>query len=107
MRIAMRTPRPSTTRITCGGPSPRGMKSITRAEPSVVSKSVSSTSVPARYRRSVRVTSPAGAICQRPWLSSPSRAAKHAPESNRGRQSQSIDPLRPTSAAVRMSPMSP
>ena len=37
---------------------------------------------------------------------SPSSAAKQAPESNRGQQSQSIDPSRDTSAAVSQSPMS-
>jgi hypothetical protein len=36
----------------------------------------------------------------------PSRAAKHAGESNRGQHSQSIDPSRATSAAVSQSPMS-
>ncbi len=50
--------------------------------------------------------SPAGASSQRPCSSSPSSAAKQAGESNRGRQSQSIDPSRPTSAAVCGSPMS-
>ena len=40
---------PSTIRTTWGGPSRRrGMKSITRTEPSAVSTSVSSTSVPGR-----------------------------------------------------------
>jgi hypothetical protein len=37
--------------------------------------------------------------------SSPSSAAKHAPESKRGRQSQSIEPSRLTSAAVWVSAM--
>ena len=36
---------------------------------------------------------------------SPSSAAKHAPESNRGKHSQSIEPSRPTSAAVWQSPI--
>jgi len=35
----------------------------------------------------------------------PRSAAKHAPESKRGQQSQSIDPLHETSAAVSQSPM--
>jgi hypothetical protein len=39
-------------------------------------------------------------IIHRPCSGSPRRAAKQAAESNRGRHSQSIDPLRPTSAAV-------
>ena len=38
-------------------------------------------------------------------LGVPSRAAKQAPESNRGRHSQSIEPSRPTRAAVWVSPM--
>jgi hypothetical protein len=36
----------------------------------------------------------------------PSSAAKHAPESKRGTHIQSIDPSRPTSAAVTVSPIS-
>ena len=51
--------------------------------------------------------SPAGAISQRPCLSVPSSAAKQASESNAGQHSQSIDPSRPTSAAVSQSPISP
>ena len=47
----------------------------------------------------------AGAISQRPCSGVPSRAAKQAPESKRGKQSQSIEPSRPTSAAVSQSPM--
>jgi len=50
-------------------------------------------------------TSPTGEIFQRPWRSLPSSAAKQAPESKRGRQSQSIEPLRETSAAVWRSPI--
>jgi MFS family permease len=64
-----------------------------------------STRVPSRYRRDVLRASPAGAIRQQPCFSSPSRAAKHAPESNRGRHSQSIEPSLPTRAAVWRSPM--
>jgi hypothetical protein len=45
-------------------------------------------------------------MIQRPWSDVPSSAAKHASESNRGQQSQSIDPSRPTSAAVSQSPIS-
>ena len=37
----------------------------------------------------------------------PEQAAKHACESKRGKQSQSIEPLRPTSAAVWRSPIRP
>ena len=39
-----------------------------------------------------------GAMSQRPWAASPSRAAKHAGESKRGQHSQSIEPSWPTSA---------
>jgi hypothetical protein len=49
----------------------------------------------------------AGAISHRPFPSVPSKAAKQASESKAGQHSQSIDPLRPTSAAVSQSPISP
>jgi hypothetical protein len=39
-------------------------------------------------------------------MSLPSSAAKQAGESKRGRQSQSIEPFAPTSAAVCVSPIS-
>lgn len=52
------------------------------------------------------IVAPVGASRQRPLPSSPSSAAKQAAESNLGRQSQSIDPSLPTSAAVCRSPMS-
>ena len=81
------------------------MKSIRVTAPWSVSKSVSRIRVPSRYRRRTDVTPPAGAICQRPCWGVPSRAAKQAPESNRGRQSQSIDPSRATRADVRQSPI--
>ena len=48
-----------------------------------------------------------GSSFHRPWRGSPSSAAKQAPESNRGRQSQSIEPSRPTRAAVCRSPIRP
>ena len=47
-----------------------------------------------------------GAISQRPFSGVPSSAAKQAPESKRGKQSQSIEPPRSTSAAVCRSPIS-
>ena len=47
-----------------------------------------------------------GEISQRPLSGVPSRAAKQAPESKRGQQSQSTEPSRETSAAVWPSPMS-
>ena len=46
-----------------------------------------------------------GASSQRPFISSPRSRAKHAPESNRGQHSQSIEPSRPTRAAVWQSPI--
>ena len=61
--------------------------------------------VPVAARGSV--TSPAGAISQRPCLEVPSNAAKQASESKAGQHSQSIDPSRPTRAAVSQSPISP
>jgi hypothetical protein len=42
----------------------------------------------------------------RPFVASPSSAAKRAGESNRGAQNQSIEPSLPTSAAVPRSPIS-
>jgi hypothetical protein len=58
-----------------------------------------------RYLRSVRTISPAGAMRQRPCSGPPSSAAKHAPESNRGQHSQSIEASLPISAPVSQSPM--
>jgi hypothetical protein len=48
---------------------------------------------------------PCGAICQKPFSLDPSRLAKQAAEAKFGQQSQSIDPLRPTKAAVSQSPI--
>ena len=53
-----------------------------------------------------RRSAPAGASSQRPCSGPPSRAAKQAAESKRGQHSQSIEPSRPTSAAVSQSPIS-
>ena len=64
----------------------------TRTTPSSVWNVVSSTSVSPRYRRSIRRMPPAGASFQRPWSRVPRSAANTAPESNRGTQSQSIEP---------------
>ena len=77
-----------------------GMKSIARTVPSSVSKTVSRTSVSCRYRRVVRRIGTAGASSQRPCSGVPSSDAKHAPESKRGKQHQSIEPSRLTSADV-------
>ena len=81
--------------------------SVIRTAPEPVVNSVSSTIEPGRYRRSTFRTSTfsAGASFQRPFSGEPSSAAKHAPESNRGTHSQSIEPSRPTRAAVRQSPI--
>ena len=83
------------------------MKSISRTAPSGVSHSDSRISESPRYRRRAHIPPEAGASRQNPARSSPSRDAKQAGESNRGRHSQSIDPSQPTSAAVCVSPSSP
>jgi hypothetical protein len=82
------------------------MKSITRTLPVAVVCVVSRTNVSPQYVRAGAVAAPAGASSQRPLAASPRSAVKTASESKRGRQSQSIDPLRPTSAAVPRSPIS-
>ena len=97
--------RPSTMRTRSGWSARGGMQSMTATVPEAVSNSVSSTSVSPRYRRRTLADSPAGANRQRPCSGVPSSAARHAAESNFGRQSQSIEPSRPTSAAVWQSPM--
>jgi hypothetical protein len=97
---------PSTSRISTGSAPRTGMQSATRTVPEAVANSVSSTRVPGRYRRRTRLTPLAGAICQWPFRSSPSSAAKQASESNRGRHSQSMEPSRLISAAVCRSPTS-
>jgi predicted acylesterase/phospholipase RssA len=60
--------------------------------------------------KSVEITDELGAMSQRPFSAVPSRAAKHAAESNRDQHSQSIEPSiepsRPTKAAVLQSPIS-
>jgi hypothetical protein len=95
---------PRTTRTTSEAEFLGGMKSMSTATPVGVSKVVSRMSVPDRYWRRLDQT-PSGAISQRPCSALPSKAAKHAGESNRGQQSQSIEPPRLTSAAVSPSPM--
>jgi hypothetical protein len=59
-----------------------------------------------RYARLIAFAWPCGRRLHIPFSSSPTSAAKHAPESNRGKHSQSMQPSRLTSAAVRVSPMS-
>jgi hypothetical protein len=82
-----------------------GMQSVSTTTPSSVSSSVSRTSVPGRYRRRTARTGTVGAICHRPCSTVPRSAAKQAAESKRGMQSQSMEPSRPTSAAVWQFPM--
>jgi hypothetical protein len=82
-----------------------GMQSTSRTTPSAHVISVSSTRVPGRYRRRTAVVRLTGAMRQRPFSSVPSNAEKHAAESKRGRQSQSIEPAVLTRPAVCVSPM--
>jgi hypothetical protein len=105
--ISMAPARPSMIRTITGGWPLRGsMKSVTRAAPSAVCQSVSSTSVSPWYRRvTSRGPVPAGAIRQNPFCSPPSRPAKQAGESKRGTHSQSADPSLLMSAADCISPM--
>ena len=105
IRIGTLPRRPITIRTNSGVWARGGMQSTTVTAPPSVSKSVSRISVPSRYRRSTFRTSLWGAICQRPLSGVPNSAAKHAPESNRGKHSQSIDPSFATNAAVWQSPM--
>ncbi len=101
MRIGTSPWSPSTMRTSCGAPPLRsGMKSITLATPLSVSKSVSRIGMPSRYRRETRRTGTDGHSSHLPCSSLPSRAAKHAAESVRGRQSQATDPFRPTSGGT-------
>jgi len=106
MCIGTRPETPSTMRTSSTALVRIGMKSTIRTTPSSVWNVVSSTSVSPWYCRSTRWTPPAGASCQRPWSAVPRSEANTAPESNRGTHSQSIDPSRPTRAAVWVSPMS-
>jgi len=105
MRIETRPSRHSTRRISRELVPPAGMKSWISTIPPSVSKRVSRISVSARYRREAARPPCCGAMSQRPLSGVPSNAAKQASESNRGQHSQSIDPSRPTSAALRQSPI--
>ncbi len=99
---------PSTIRIRSGALSRCGMKSTTFTVPVRVSQYVSRTSESFTYARRVQTSEgpvPWGAMRQWPFSSVPSRAAKQAPESKRGRQSQSTEPFLPMSAAVWRSPI--
>jgi len=105
-RMAMLPRSPTAMRTTLLSLRRGGMKSTILTEPSAVSNRVSRMSVLPRYRRVTRTASSRGAISQRPWSGVPRSAAKHASESNRGQHSQSIEPSRPTSAALSQSPIS-
>ena len=105
MCIGTRPDSPSTSR-TMSTVAPRsGMQSVMRTSPSSVRNVVSSTRVSSTYLRSTEWIPPAGARSHRPWSGLPSSAEKTAPESNRGAHHQSMDPSRPTSAAVCVSPI--
>ena len=106
MHIVTRPDSPTTIRTMSEVSLRSGMKSISVATPSSVSKRVSRISVSSRYFRLTRNFSVFGAIRQRPLSASPSSAAKQASESKRGQHSQSIEPSRETSAAVSQSPIS-
>ena len=83
-----------------------GMQSVSSSTPSVVVNVVASTLVAGRYVRRVSRTSATGATRKLPPPSSSARANTDG-ESNRGKQSQSIDPSRPTSASEWQSPIIP
>ena len=83
------------------------MQSTTLTTPSAVSNSVSSTSVSPAVAAADLVVVGDRRDAPVAVLAVPSSWAKHASESKRGRHSQSIDPLRPTRAAVWVSPMIP
>src|SRR6516162_11001281 len=97
---------PRTILITSWWPPRRSMQSINTTVPSGTENSVSKTRVPSRYRRVTFGWVALGAMLQWPLSGDPNSAAKQAVESNRGKQSQSMDPLRPTRAAVALLPMS-
>ncbi len=80
-----------------------GMRSVRTMSPVPVSNRVWSTLVCLRYCRSV-LNGAAGAIRQRPAAGS-RMAPNRDGLSNRGQHSQSIEPSRPTRAALRPSPI--
>ena len=102
-------PHPSTIRIRCGGPSTSPRHEVDHADDTLRGLELGLQHerpgpIAARARRAPRRPVPAASARA---ARSPSRAAKHDPESNRGRHSQSTDPSRPTSAADCRSPMKP
>ena len=82
-----------------------GMQSVRVTTPRSVLKRVSRTFVSVTYARST-CAAPVGARRQLP-ASSSSSAPKIEGLSNRGQQSQSIEPSHPTSAIERQSPIAP
>ena len=105
MHIVTRPDSPTTRRTRSEVPLRSGMKSISVATPSSVSKRVSRISVSCAVFPADAKLFRRGAIRQRPLSGVPSSAAKQASESNRGQHSQSIEPSRETSAAVSQSPI--
>ena len=81
-----------------------GIRSSSFAVPELVVKVVSMTLVPSRYWRFASC-SIAGWMAKKPPLSTSRRRPKIDGESNRGQQSQSIEPPRETSATERVQPM--
>src|ERR1700722_3214984 len=81
------------------------MKSVSETEPSAVVKPVSRIKGLFRYRRVIFTSFCVGAINHLPCSGPPRSAQKHALLSKRGAHSQSIEPSRPTSAAVSQFPM--
>ena len=105
--IITTTPLLQRTSRTTSDALPRGgMKSISVTSPSAHSNVVSRMSVSLRYARLIALGLSFGAISHRPLSLVPSSAAKQASESKDGQHSQSIEPSRLTSAAVRQSPIS-
>ena len=78
---------------------------MTSAQPSALSQRDSRISVLSRYFRVTFASLSAAASSQRPFSSSPRMRANIEDESKRGQQSQSIEPSRPTRAAVWQSPI--
>ena len=85
---------------------PTGMQSVSSSTPSAVTKVVASTLVLGRYVRWMSCASASGATRKWPPCSSSDRA-KTDGESNRGKQSQSMDPSWPTRANEWQSPIIP
>ncbi|MDQ3268857.1 MAG: hypothetical protein M3Q11_01460 [Pseudomonadota bacterium] len=101
MRMRTQPERPSTARITSAQSGFTGMQSDTCTRPSATSISDCTTSESSRYLCRSRVGG--SQVCSAQWPCScvPSSDAKHAGESKRGRQSQSMQPDRSNSAAPR------